>query len=93
MYKRQTGISFAVAPVSPADCARYCTAQGVDSKDAALYSELTDQIPPAAAHTGHGDGFPDDAGLDLAEMCIRDRTDLGLTGLLAGAIIKSGKDL
>ena len=31
-----------LAGVSPADCARYCTAQGVDSKDAALYSELFD---------------------------------------------------
>ena len=31
-----------MAPVSPTDCARYCTAQGVDSKDAALYSELFD---------------------------------------------------
>ena len=31
-----------MAPVSPADCARYCTAQGVDSKDATLYSELFD---------------------------------------------------
>ena len=39
---RSRGSSFAVAPVSPADCARYCTAQGVDSKDAALYSELFD---------------------------------------------------
>ena len=39
---RSRCISFAVAPVSPADCARYCTAQGVDSKDAALYSELFD---------------------------------------------------
>ena len=34
--------SFAVAPVSPADCTRYCTAQGVDKKTAALYSELFD---------------------------------------------------
>ena len=39
---RSRCISFAVAPVSPADCARYYTAQGVDSKDAALYSELFD---------------------------------------------------
>ena len=39
---RSRCISFAVAPVSPADCARYCTAQGVDSKDATLYSELFD---------------------------------------------------
>ena len=39
---RSRCISFAVAPVSPADCARYCAAQGVDSKDAALYSELFD---------------------------------------------------
>ena len=35
-------VSFAVAPVSPADCARYCTAQGVEKKAAALYSELFD---------------------------------------------------
>ena len=34
--------SFAVAPVSPEDCARYCTAQGVGAKDAALYSALFD---------------------------------------------------
>ena len=39
---RSRCISFAVAPVSPVDCARYCTAQGVDAKDAALYSELFD---------------------------------------------------
>ena len=39
---RSRCISFAVAPVSPADCARYCTAQGVDGKAAALYSELFD---------------------------------------------------
>ena len=39
---RSRCVSFAMAPVSPADCARYCTAQGVDSKDAALYSELFD---------------------------------------------------
>ena len=39
---RSRCVSFAVAPVSPADCARYCTAQGVDAKDAALYSELFD---------------------------------------------------
>ena len=39
---RSRCISFAVAPVSPTDCARYCTAQGVDSKDAVLYSELFD---------------------------------------------------
>ena len=34
--------SFAVAPVSPEQCARYCAAQGVDKKTAALYSELFD---------------------------------------------------
>ena len=39
---RSRCISFAVAPVSPADCARYCMAQGVEKKDAALYSELFD---------------------------------------------------
>lgn len=39
---RSRCISFAVAPVSPEDCARYCTAQGVGAKDAALYSELFD---------------------------------------------------
>ena len=39
---RSRCISFAVAPVSPEDCARYCTAQGVDAKDAALYSALFD---------------------------------------------------
>ena len=39
---RSRCISFAVAPVSPVDCARYCTAQGVDGKAAALYSELFD---------------------------------------------------
>jgi DNA polymerase-3 subunit delta' len=31
-----------VAPVSPEQCARYCAAQGVDKKTAALYSELFD---------------------------------------------------
>lgn len=39
---RSRCVSFAVAPVSPADCARYCTARGVDAKKAALYSELFD---------------------------------------------------
>ena len=39
---RSRCISFAMAPVSPADCARYCTKQGVDAKAAALYSELFD---------------------------------------------------
>ena len=39
---RSRCVSFAVAPVSPVDCARYCTAQGVEKKAAALYSELFD---------------------------------------------------
>ena len=39
---RSRCISFSVAPVSPEDCARYCTAQGVGAKDAALYSALFD---------------------------------------------------
>ena len=39
---RSRCISFAVAPVSPEDCARYCTAQSVGAKDAALYSALFD---------------------------------------------------
>ena len=39
---RSRCISFAVAPVSLEDCARYCTAQGVGAKDAALYSALFD---------------------------------------------------
>ena len=39
---RSRCISFAVAPVSPEDCARYCTAQGVGAKDAALYSARFD---------------------------------------------------
>ena len=39
---RSRCVSFAAAPVSPADCARYCTAHGVDKKTAALYSELFD---------------------------------------------------
>ena len=39
---RSRCISFAVAPVSPAECARYCIAQGVDKKTVALYSELLD---------------------------------------------------
>ena len=39
---RSRCISFAVAPVSPEGCARYCTAQGVGAKDAALYSALFD---------------------------------------------------
>lgn len=39
---RSRCVSFAVAPVSPADCARYCKAQGVDKKQAELYSELFD---------------------------------------------------
>jgi DNA polymerase-3 subunit delta' len=39
---RSRCVSFAVAPVSPEQCARYCAAQGVDKKMAALYSELFD---------------------------------------------------
>ena len=39
---RSRCVSFAVAPVSPEQCARYCAAQGVDKKTAALYSELFD---------------------------------------------------
>ena len=39
---RSRCVSFAVAPVSSEQCARYCVAQGVDKKTAALYSELFD---------------------------------------------------
>ena len=39
---RSRCISFAAAPVSPADCTRFCTGRGVDKKTAALYSELFD---------------------------------------------------
>ena len=39
---RSRCVSFAMAPVSPAACARYCAAQGVDKADADLYSELFD---------------------------------------------------
>ena len=39
---RSRCVSFAVAPVSPEQCARYCAALGVDKKTAALYSELFD---------------------------------------------------
>ena len=39
---RSRCVSFAVAPVSLEQCARYCAAQGVDKKTAALYSELFD---------------------------------------------------
>ena len=39
---RSRCVSFAVAPVSPEQCAHYCAAQGVDKKTAALYSELFD---------------------------------------------------
>ena len=39
---RSRCVSFAVAPVPPGQCARYCAAQGVDKKTAALYSELFD---------------------------------------------------
>ena len=39
---RSRCVSFAVAPVTPEVCARYCTAHGVDKKTAALYSELFD---------------------------------------------------
>ncbi len=39
---RSRCISFAVAPVSPEECARWCIGQGVDKKQARLYSELFD---------------------------------------------------
>lgn len=39
---RSRCVSFALAPAAPADCARFCAAQGVDPGDAALYSELFD---------------------------------------------------
>ena len=55
--------------------ASLCRKAGVEDL-AAHGRDLTDQIPPAAAHTGHGDGFPDDAGLDLAAVA--------LTGLCHG---------
>ena len=47
---RSRCVSFAVAPVSPADCTRYCAAQGVDKKTA--------QQPPrlGAGHTGAAGG-------------------------------------
>ena len=35
---RSRCVSFAVAPVPPEQCARYCAAQGVDKKTAALYA-------------------------------------------------------
>lgn len=39
---RSRCVSFALAPAAPADCARFCAAQGVDPGAAALYSELFD---------------------------------------------------
>lgn len=39
---RSRCVSFALAPVSPEACARYCMGKGVDKKTAALYSELFD---------------------------------------------------
>lgn len=39
---RSRCVSFAVAPVSPAECAEYCTTHGVERKTAVLYSELFD---------------------------------------------------
>ena len=39
---RSRCVSFAVAPVPVAECARYCTAHGVEKKTAELYSELFD---------------------------------------------------
>ena len=41
---RSRCISFAVAPVSPEECARWCIGQGVDKKQARLYSELFDGL-------------------------------------------------
>ena len=53
---RSRCVSFAVAPVSPEQCAHYCAAQGVDKKTAALYSELFDghigTVPPSAMRFG-----------------------------------------
>ena len=39
---RSRCVSFAVAPVSPEECAQWCIGQGVDKKQARLYSELFD---------------------------------------------------
>ena len=39
---RSRCISFAVAPVSPEECTQWCIGQGVDKKQARLYSELFD---------------------------------------------------
>ena len=39
---RSRCVSFAVAPVSPEECAKWCIGQGVDKKQAQLYSELFD---------------------------------------------------
>ena len=32
--------------------------------------DLTDEIPPARAHAGDGDGFPHHAGLDAAAVAV-----------------------
>ena len=39
---RSRCVSFAVAPVSPEECAKWCVGQGVDKKQAQLYSQLFD---------------------------------------------------
>ena len=39
---RSRCVSFAVAPVSPEECAKWCIGQGVDKKQAQLYSQLFD---------------------------------------------------
>ena len=50
---RSRCVSFAMAPVSPEECARYCMGKGVGKKEAALYSELFDgQIGTVLAVSG-----------------------------------------
>ena len=50
---RSRCVSFAMAPVSPEECARYCVGKGVGKKEAALYSELFDgQIGTVLAVSG-----------------------------------------
>ena len=78
LHNLQQGVGrFLVHPLHMVEqhCAPLCRKAGVEDL-AAHGRDLTDQIPPAAAHTGHGDGFPDDAGLNLAAVA--------LTGLCHG---------
>ena len=79
---RSRCISFAVAPVPPEQCARYCAAQGVDKNTAALYSELFDGHTVLAAAQDEARTAQVEKALQLAKTAA-DRDSYAAAVLLA----------